>query len=498
MSQTLKEIYKSVEAENNIHLENMPIIPIDLLNQKMKKKDIQRTQYAISVLENITNEYGFKVFHDGDKFSINKNLLEAQIIKSKIADSKFDPIIKEAMLNVYNDELLTEGFLQKAAEIANKVKEKAAEVASAANDATGAVVDKTKKVASKIKNFMDVAIEEARKIKDTFIKAMGEFGTAFLKFLEGFGEINLKAGWVMFKEGKFLEMGKAVGNYLLNRFADAFNVYQKIFDVLNKGVFANLAKSKPIDGLRNFLQENLQDNLDQMFQPDTTNKEIKDIVEKKYLDNAAETVSKTMKEQFNPSNPEHMKLAWKQAKEDAMNDTEVIRATMKDQGVSKTAKMIALRTGIGAGLAYLAFWTWNNMIFKGELIYDYDFTGAVNAVMGKYNIADWFLSDDGGFETLLWLFGGLAGFSIADWFGSGNLTVAAIVTVIAIWIRKNPGTWDKIKNSDFAKNVIKVYNDSKKKIESGYNSAKQAFGDLIKKATIFTKFGLMKTSPVKA
>lgn len=292
----------------------------------------------------------------------------------------------------------------------------------------------------------------------------------------------------MFKSKDFAGMAKSTGQWLLKRLTDGVVLYQKLFGGI-KEFFGDMAKTKPIDALRGWLEKNLQSQLEEIFHPNTKDATIKKIIEAKYLDKAAETASKSIEGQFDPSNPDHMAAAWKQTRIDAMNDPEVLRATLASDGLAKTAAMLTMRTGIGCLLAYVAWETWNAMIFSGDLVYDYSFEQAVAAISGKFDVAGWFLSSDGGFQTLSYLIAGALGMgSIAPPHVLAKLSLAVVVTVIVLWTKKNPDVWNSIKDSDFGKKVATTFKESQNTI----GAPAKKVSDQFNKTDVFTKAGFLK------
>jgi len=461
MNQTLSEIFEEVEAKNNFPVFHTSMIPKEFMYRKVGKSEMKKINEAVEALEHITDVYGLDILDTTSKTFVPKSLLKQQLIYNRlINDKKIDTILKEAILEtMMNDNILTEGFIDSAKDLAGKAANVVKTVSSNIADAAEATVDAAK---STITNWMNVAVEEAKKVIITFAKAMGEFGKALVEFLKGFGDVDYKAVWAMIKDADFVGLAKSAGSWLIKRVADGIVLYQKIYETLNKGIFANLAGSKPVEALRNWIQKNLQDKLDAITDPNTSNPEIKKIIDEKYNGDIKA----------------------------ALNDKEVLRLTLADKGVMKTAGGLMFRTGIGTLLAYIAWETWNAMVFKGELIYDYDFGAALSAIAGNFNVADWFLSSDGGFETLLWLIAGKMGMgSLASSDTSFNIKLAVVVTLIMLWIKKYPETWKQIKNSAFAKKVLTTYEESKKRIAE----TSQAIVDKFTKVkNIIMKTGFIK------
>ena len=462
MSQTLSDIFETVEEKNKFPFFSNDMIPKEFMYKRVKKSELKRISEAVNTIAYIVERDGLEILDTESKTFVNKVLLEQQLIYNKLqSDKKISENLREAILErLENEEILTEGFLQKAKEIADKTKEAVktgAEAVAGAADAAVGVANGT------ISNWMQVAVEEAKKVILTFAKAMGEFGKALVEFLKGFGDVDYKAVWVMIKDGNFVGLSKAAGTWLMKRVTDGAVLYKQIFAALDAGIFKNLAGSKPVEALRDFLQKHLQDNLDKLTDPDMGNQEIKKIVDSKYKGDIKE----------------------------ALNDKEVLRLTLADKGVLETLGKYGFRTAIGALMAYIAWETWNAMVFKGELIYDYNFADAVAAVGGKFNVADHFLSSDGGFETLLWLIAGKLGMgSIASSDTGFNIKIAVVVTLIMLWVKKNPNVWKKIKESAFAKKVVATYEESKKRIAGGAETIINKFQNI--KTDLFVKMGFLK------
>jgi len=464
MSTKFSDIFEEVEITTQIPNLNITIIPKEFYYKKVKKTEMKKISEAVDIISTLVSTKGLDILDNNSSVFIDKTLLEQQIIYNRLqSDKKLSESLREDIfVALKNEDILTEGFLQSAKEIAGNMKDKV-------KGAVDNVADKVNDVKAAVTNWMDVAVEEAKKVILTFAKAMGEFGKALVEFIKGFGDIDYKAVWAMIKDADFVGLAKSAGAWLMKRVTDGIVLYKKIFETLDKGIFANLAGSKPIDALRNWIQTHLQENLDKITDPNSSNPEIKKIIDEKYNGDIKE----------------------------ALNDKEIIRLTLADKGVLKTAGGIALRTGVGALLAYIAWETWNAMVFKGELIYDYDFGQALSAISGNFNVADWFLSTDGGFETLLWLIAGKMGMgSIASSDTSINIKIAVVVTLIMIWVKKNPGTWKQIKDSAFVKKVISTYEDSKKRLSGAAEAIVDKFKNI--KEGIFLKMGFLKKGGVPA
>jgi len=458
MSQSLSDIFESVEEKNKFPVFSTSMIPKEFMYRKVKKSEMKRISEAVNTIEYIVERDGLEILDTNSKTFINKNILEQQLIYNRLqSDKKISENLREAILErLENEEILSEGFIQKAKEIADKTKE----AVKAGAEAVSNTADTT---SGAINNWMQVAVEEAKKVILTFAKAMGEFGRALVEFLKGFGDIDYKAVWVMIKDRNFVSLAKSAGTWLMKRVTDGAVLYKEIFNALDNGIFKNLSGSKPIEALRDFLQKYLQDSINKLTDPNMGNPEIKKIVDEKYNGDIKE----------------------------ALNDTQVLRLTLADSGVLKTLGKYGFRTSIGALLAYIAWETWNTMVFKGDLIYDYNFSAAVESIGGKFNVADHFLSSDGGFETLLWLIAGKLGMgSIASSDTKVNIKIAVVVTLIMLWIKRNPLTWKSIKDSAFAKKVVATYEESKKRIVGDADYILSKFQQI--KTDLFVKMGFLK------
>lgn len=476
------------------------IPPKDYFYRPIGRVEHNKIIEAFEAIEELTNKYGNRILNPKLKSFVDTSLLEQQLVINKLKkDKKLDTPLREALIAGLEEEFLTEGFLSKVADLVKKAKDIAAQaetdVKDKAKEGAEKVADVASSAVSTVGDWMNVAIDEAKKVILTLAKTLGDFGKALVEFLKGFGDVDLKAAWAMFKSKDFVGIAKSTGSWLLKRLTDGIALYQKLFGGI-KGFFGDLAKTKPIEAIRGWLEKNVQKTLDDLFQPNTSNSEIKKIIETKYLDAAAETVSKTELKgiQFDPSNSEHMAKAWTQARKDAMNDPTVLRLTLKSDGFAKTATMLTLRTGIGCLLAYAAWETWNAMVFIGDIVYDYNFEQALAAIAGKFDVAGWFLSSDGGFQSLVLLIGGGLGMgSIAPAALIAKISLAAVVTVIVIWSKKNPGVWNSIKDSDFGKKVLITYEESKSKIAKPAQNAADATN--VKVDTLVNMHFLKKGTP---
>ena len=328
-----------------------------------------------------------------------------------------------------------------------------------------------KELAQKAKDFVQLSIKEVKKVFSTFKAAMGQFGAELLAFLKGFKTIDLKEIWGMIKDKQFIRLAKYVGNWLLQRLSDGAVLYREAHKALEVGVFQNLATTKPVEALRMVLKNNIQDKLDDMLTPKNS-PELMKYMGQKYPGKKVTEV---------------------------LDDKIVLKYIFKNQSVISALSKLGFRVAIGAFLAYVAWETWNTMVFKGDLIYDYDFSQAWNAIKGNFDISGWFLSDDGGFETLLWLIAGYLGMgSIAPSDSRMTIGLAVVVTVIMIWKNKNARTWIKIKSSKIAKKIVKLYEDSKKRVVDASKKLTSALkNDITHLAEKMKKFGFLKPSPIK-
>lgn len=474
------------------------IPPKDYFYRPIGRAEHNKIVEAFEAIEELTNKYGKRILNPKLKSFVDTSLLEQQLVINKLKkDKKLDTPLREALIAGLEEEFLTEGFLSKVADLVKKAKDIAAQaetdVKDKAKEGAEKVADVASSAVSTVGDWMNVAIDEAKKVILTLAKTLGDFGKALVEFLKGFGDVDLKAAWAMFKSKDFVGIAKSTGSWLLKRLTDGIVMYQKLFGGI-KGFFGDLAKTKPVEAVRGWLEKNVQKTLDDLFQPNTSNSEIKKIIETKYLDAAAEKYSKTLNVQFDPNTTKHMDGAWAQARKDAMNDPTVLRLTLKSDGIAKTATMLTLRTGIGCLLAYAAWETWNAMVFIGDVVYDYNFEQALAAIAGKFDVAGWFLSSDGGFQSLMLLIGGGLGMgSIAPNALLAKVSLAAVVTVIVMWSKKNPGVWNSIKDSDFGKKVLSTYEESKSKIAKPAQNAADATN--VKVDTLVNMHFLKKGTP---
>jgi hypothetical protein len=303
-------------------------------------------------------------------------------------------------------------------------------------------------------------ISDVKKIIISFIKSVGVFGKALFNFIKGLSlsDVDFKAVWLMIKNKDFIGLVKSTGNWFLKRLIDGFVVYKKLHEILSKGVCESFAGTTPVVALKNFLQKYGQDYLDKMMmKPDLVNPKIKEIIENDYQGK----------------------------KNEAINDIRILKLTVASKGFLKTSAGLALRTAIGCGMAWVAWQTWQTMVFKGDLVYDYNLEQAVDAIAGKFNVADWFLSaddknNDTGFENLLWLLAGHKGVnSVTSFDISTNIGIAAVVTIMAIWIKRNKESWEKIKDTKFAKAIIVNYNSSVNKIKDTSDQVRHNFSSYV-------------------
>ncbi len=84
---------------------------------------------------------------------------------------------------------------------------------------------------------------------------------------------------------------------------------------------------------------------------------------------------------------------------------------------------------------------------------------------GDFNIAEWYLSNDGGFQTMLIMLSTKMGMpSIGISHTPTNIAIAAVLTVILVWKRNKTEQWNKIKDTEFFKKVEASYEESKQLI----------------------------------
>lgn len=106
-----------------------------------------------------------------------------------------------------------------------------------------------------------------------------------------------------------------------------------------------------------------------------------------------------------------------------------------------------LKIILGPIIAYTLYYIWTKMIFKGEFLYDFDWTVNINAFLGDFDIEGLF-SGESGIELLTWFALGLAHmFPTATWLngdlasifgGWGNHALAILTTIIIYLSNKYP------------------------------------------------------------
>lgn len=107
---------------------------------------------------------------------------------------------------------------------------------------------------------------------------------------------------------------------------------------------------------------------------------------------------------------------------------------------------------LGPIIAYTLYYIWTKMVFKGDFIYDFDWSVQFKALLGDFDVVEIF-SGQGGVELLTWFGLGVVGmFPSAAWLdgelksifgGWGNHALAMIVTLLIFINKKYPKLFDR-------------------------------------------------------
>lgn len=111
-----------------------------------------------------------------------------------------------------------------------------------------------------------------------------------------------------------------------------------------------------------------------------------------------------------------------------------------------------LKYVLGPIIAYTLYYIWTKMVFKGNFIYDFDWSVNVKAFLGDFDVVEIF-SGQGGVELLSWFALGLSGmFPSAAWLdgeleslfgGWGNHALAILATIMIFINDKYPKMLDR-------------------------------------------------------
>lgn len=106
---------------------------------------------------------------------------------------------------------------------------------------------------------------------------------------------------------------------------------------------------------------------------------------------------------------------------------------------------------LGPVIAYTLYYIWTQMVFKGDFIYDFDWSTNFDALLGDFDVRGIF-SGKAGVELLSWFALGLTGmFPSAAWLdgelsslfgGWGNHILAVLATLLIIISKKNKALFD--------------------------------------------------------
>ena len=294
-----------------------------------------------------------------------------------------------------------------------------------------------------------------QKVIEGFKSSLKEFGEALVYFVKNIvSKEDLKIVFKMLKSFKFLSLAKHLGNWLIKVLKEGYKVYLKAHEILQEAIFKSLANTKPVEWIRDFLQQHLQQQIDDLF---NNNEELKRYVEQKYPGRGIKEV---------------------------LTKPDVLKIVFENDGILNGIKKYGIVIGIGSFLAYLAWNIWCTMIFKGELIYDYDFSAALNAVKGNYNIGEFFF-DESGIETLFWLLAGIAGVkSVTSFSEMTNIVIMAVVTIY----RKLEGKFEEFKDTKTYKFIVEKYKAIGREFFDVYNE----IDDIEKGVELTKKHNILK------
>jgi len=111
-----------------------------------------------------------------------------------------------------------------------------------------------------------------------------------------------------------------------------------------------------------------------------------------------------------------------------------------------------LKYVVGPILAYTLYYIWTKMVFKGDFLYDFDWSVNIAAFMGDFDVVSIF-SGNAGVELLVWFGLGLSGMfpsvawldgSLANMFGGwGNHSLAILATIMIYIHEKYPKLFER-------------------------------------------------------
>lgn len=111
-----------------------------------------------------------------------------------------------------------------------------------------------------------------------------------------------------------------------------------------------------------------------------------------------------------------------------------------------------LKYVVGPIIAYTLYYIWTKMVFKGDFLYDFDWSTNLKALTGDVDVVNIF-SGEAGVELLVWFGLGLSGmFPSAAWLdgeletlfaGWGNHALAVLATIMIYLHDKHPKLFDR-------------------------------------------------------
>lgn len=477
------------------------MIPREHFNKPIGVKKFRRISEAVVALESLVETNGIEILKE-TKCPVDKTLFENQIVLNKLKNNKtLDESLKQKLIHRLNTTILNEGVSTIS------TKHALLRIITESENVETAPEEKKPmlgRMYDTARSWINIAVEDAKKVVSTFVSEFGEFGVAFLSFIKSFGDIGFKAGWAMLKNRDFVGLVTSTGKWLMARLMSFLAVYSKLYSAVHTGFFANLANTTPINALRLWLQENVQEQLDALFHPNSSNPEIKNIIQTKYLKAAWD---EALQDSDNPYPPETdvvgrerwIKRVWRQAGMNAMFDKEVMRLTLRDDGLGKTILKKTLFFSIGGLLAWVAYEAWMLMIFTGDFVADYNVQFMWDTLTGKFDIAEFFLGTKEGFECLFALIAGKMNvLSAINWFGADNafhFKFAVVLTVIMMWADRFPEQWESIKNSKFGQAVITSYKEATEEIAGNAAKIVGAFKGNAKLEQLLDMFLVKRTTP---
>lgn len=477
------------------------MIPNEHFHRPIGAKKFSRISEAVTALQNIVESHGYEILKQS-RCPVDQALFEKQIVVNKLKRTKqLHEALKSQLIHGLTQQILNESVSKSSTkQLLSSIINESENVEAAPSEKKSSL----RKLYDKARSWVDIAVEDAKKVVSTFVTEFGDFGIAFLSFIRGFGDIGFKAGWAMLQNRDFVGIVISTGKWLMKRLASFLAVYSKLYSAVHTGFFANLANTTPINALRLWLQENVQEQLDALFHPNSSNPEIKNIIQTKYLQAAWDAA---LQDSDNPYPPETdvvgrerwIKRVWRQAGMNAMYDKEVMRLTLRDDGLGKTILKKTLFFSIGGLLAWVAYEAWMLMIFTGDFVADYNVQFMWDTLTGKFDISEFFLGTKEGFECLFALIAGKMNVLTAiNWFGADNafhFKFAVVLTVIMMWADRFPEQWDAIKNSKFGQAVITSYKEATEEIAGNAAKIVSAFKGNAKLEQLLDMFLVKRTTP---